>query len=338
MFLKNSLWLLIASCSIAVGLHARLAKWEDKVPALGEDTTWLKNKTKITKGNILRAIDPHGGERTYLSGAMFNRTDNRATGFVLRDALNHRTIVHIACEKRPRLSALQEAQHLIVATFLLREAQLHSLSQQTVISQLPDRWMQTFMCDPLDKCAVCDCLHGRCPTPQPGGANVLYPHVPALQAQHKLLNAVYKYGFEKYKSEAAPRFETAGVKTPKEADFSHTEIMLIYDYNGQLPDSRTICSRFSMCKTCEPAVVQAAGSKTVQFISRWLYKDSYVAGDSNASVQKAVYNGEKIMPVKDLICNNISAKNYSGGMVIDWSTFNGKRWPLQPLDSSLVSP
>lgn len=338
MFLKNSIGLLIASYSLAVGLHAQLAKWVNNVPASEEDTTWLKNKTKIQKGNILRASDLAGATRTYLSGATFNRTDNRATGFVLRDALNHRTIVHIACEKRPRLSALQEAQHLIVATFLLQEANLRRLVLDTIKAQLPDGWMDMFTCAERDECAVCDYLHGRRPTPQPGGANVLYPHVPALQAQHKLLNAVYKYGFEKYKSEAAPRFETAGVETPKEADFSHTEIMLIYDYNGQLPDSRTICSRYSMCKTCEPAVVQAAGSKTVQFISRWLYKDSYVAGDLNASVQKAVYNGEKIVLVKDLIYNNISAKNYPGGMVIDWSTFNGKRWPLQPLDSSLVSP
>lgn len=107
---------------------------------------------------------------------------------------------------------------------------------------------------------------------------------------------------------------------------THTERMLVYHHNGALPNGLVIYSRYSMCKSCEPAVVRAAGNNQVWVISRCVYNKSYIAGKTNASVKKAVvYSDGNAVPIKDLWTYKRDLHAYN----ISIDTFGGDTWQAE---------
>lgn len=110
-------------------------------------------------------------------------------------------------------------------------------------------------------------------------------------------------------------------------DFTHTERMFIHLRRGMIPNGLVIYSRFSMCKSCEPAVVQVARNNQVWFISQSVYNESYVAGRTNAPVKKAVvYPSGDALPIGDIWTDEDGPAAYNDPNPNDTTVFGGETW------------
>lgn len=350
-FGRATLWIALCLFGAAGGARAEYAEWcgpDDilrdtaiQISTVSKNAywpTWLKDVGRSDKrrgGNELCILPQqleHGARPViYLSGpAPWENT--------LKSALLCRTLVHVVLGPESRDNRLI-ANHLIFGRFLYNHleggADLNSISEEcsgAVAS--PALLARSHVCPPF--CSICALVRDfQGAAASAGSASMLKNQIErdlalilrSVDYQAKLHAYLHKSAayLGTQDNNTVPELFSAG-RTASVDKASHTEILLIHDNGGRLPVGTVVLSRYSMCHTCEPAIVRAAEG-VVWFISRCIYDQSYVAGKNKAPVKKAVvYSDGKAVSVDDLwtVMGSSTACNFLNPS--DTTVFGGKSW------------
>lgn len=330
---RAALW--IALCLLgAVSVHAvEYAEWCDDVHTLQLSDvstywpTWLDGvgrNDKYREGNELFILpQPLTAAQPviYLSGSTPWQDK-------LKSALLCRTLVHVVLGAETPHNRLI-ANHLIFGRFLYDYLK-DGIDFNTIYEMCADALASSALLDRLSECPtscnICKVIHAF--RRKFDGQSVDWPMLNEDDVANDLRSVDYQAKLHAYLHKVEDLFSPGIIVSVNKA--SHTEILLIHDNGGYLPAGTVVLSRYSMCKSCEPAVVRAAGNNPVWFISRCLYKESYIAGKTNASVKKViVYSDGNAVPIKDLWTDErgLSARNFLNPN--NTTVFSGETWTAE---------
>lgn len=294
-----------------------LAEWYTAPAALSLPEEWqrvLHNCGRTDPNRTGNDLYPDNGSGyLYTSGLIFKE---RKTQFVHKvskrkifEDVRGRTIVHVVLNDKAK------AEHLILASFIraqtgnFRDTGEEKLGRKklTLWQQVNDESSSSsFTLQPCpfpSPCPICQALGAGKPAKETNFNNT---EMAIIEKEiYTELIELYRLKLKEYTKWAKEKFGSVWADVPLALNEEnndlwpfHTEIMLLYDcsLHGK-PFPKTIYSRYSMCKSCEPAVVRAAGNNQVWFVSRRLYPDSYCAGTMNSKVKKIVLPANSDYPM-----------------------------------------
>lgn len=311
-----------------------LAEWYTGTATLHLPAGWqtaLNNRGRSAakrRGNDLY-LD-NGFRDLYVSGPVFSNGQYKARRGLAVNLLC-RTSLHV-------IMGNDRAAHLILAAHILGEP--HPPSEASIRGRIPRRDLSVSLpqncqiaarLDPKRApCLLCSLLANA--TLVNTGHVFTADEITQIQDIYDGLLLEYNTRLTQYRGWANREFGAVWADVPLDPRENtglwpfHTEIMLLYDYRER-PLPQKVYSRFSMCKSCEPALVRAAGRDEVCFISRCVYNKSYVAGKTHAWVQKAVVdqNGG-VIPIGSI--HTIGGPGVPRNLAnpVDRRVFGGKTW------------
>lgn len=292
-------------------------RWDNALKRVG--VVNQDSKRAEGKGN-----DLYDGEHVYLSGHVFQEAQGK-----MRYSLDRRILSDLRGKTVAQLLLNNDsvADHLILAEYILsvyvppcrslrgvfpskketrERVGAGSLTLNAPPGFIPAGcpvWTRYVLADLGCGCPLCALF-------QPSGApaaTFTQRELNALKHMCSTIMSAYAAKLEDYVAWAQGRFKGLW-RDASGSPEAHTEIMLLYDYRGRrLPGC--VYSRYSMCKTCEPAVVDAVRSREwsapvagLSFTAEQLYPDSYCAGEAGSPVKKTVLlvNSNQPMPLDKL--------------------------------------